>query len=250
MGLLWAIGIAAGVLPAIGPVIAGGIWDRSWPAGVGAAVGGLTGALIGMGIPEEEAHYYENEFRSGRTIVTVKADGRLDEVTRLFRRFGAYDAAKRHAAASEVNEQRQTVQLREEELRARKQEAKVGEVRVRKDVHTEHKTFDVPVSKEEVVIERHPVSGQGVPRPRSTKERKSACPCAKKRSTLKSSRSSQKRSKWASEKSPGPKRFPARSARRTYGSKRKARRRLTKKVADHPSRFNSRRGRRRSRLFF
>ena len=34
-----------------------------------------------------------------------------------------------------------------------------GEVRVRKEVHTEHKTLEVPVEREEVVIERHPVSG-------------------------------------------------------------------------------------------
>jgi uncharacterized protein (TIGR02271 family) len=33
-----------------------------------------------------------------------------------------------------------------------------GEVRVRKEVHTEHKTIEVPVKKEEVVIERRAVS--------------------------------------------------------------------------------------------
>jgi uncharacterized protein (TIGR02271 family) len=36
--------------------------------------------------------------------------------------------------------------------------SEAGEVRLRKDVVTEHKTFDVPVTKEEVVIERHPVA--------------------------------------------------------------------------------------------
>jgi len=33
-------------------------------------------------------------------------------------------------------------------------------VRVHKEVHTEHQVVDVPVKKEEVVIERHPVAGQ------------------------------------------------------------------------------------------
>jgi len=38
---------------------------------------------------------------------------------------------------------------------------KVGEVNVRKEVVTEQKSIQVPVTREEVVIERHPVSGRG-----------------------------------------------------------------------------------------
>ena len=33
---------------------------------------------------------------------------------------------------------------------------------MRKEVHTEHKTLDVPVTREEVVIERRPASGKEV----------------------------------------------------------------------------------------
>ena len=51
-----------------------------------------------------------------------------------------------------------TVQLKQEELHARKENDTVGEVRIRKDVVTERKTIDVPVTREEVVIERHPVA--------------------------------------------------------------------------------------------
>src|SRR5689334_1199868 len=62
IGALWGIGIAAGMLPAIGPVIAGGTLAAVLAsAATGAAAAGLVGALVGMGIPEEEAHYYENE---------------------------------------------------------------------------------------------------------------------------------------------------------------------------------------------
>ena len=53
-----------------------------------------------------------------------------------------------------------TMQLREEELHARKQPVEKGDVRVRKEVVTEHQTLDVPVQREEVVIERHPVAGK------------------------------------------------------------------------------------------
>ena len=42
-------------------------------AGIGAPAGGVVGALVGMGIPEEEARYFEPGFRVGRTLVTVDA---------------------------------------------------------------------------------------------------------------------------------------------------------------------------------
>ena len=52
------------------------------------------------------------------------------------------------------------MQVKEEEMRVRKQPVETGEVRVRKEVHTEHRTVEVPVKKEEVVVERHPASGR------------------------------------------------------------------------------------------
>lgn len=101
VGALWGIGIAAGMLPAIGPVIAGGILASVLAsAGLAAAVGGLTGALIGLGVPEDEAKYYEGEFESGRTVVTVKADGRYDEAALILQRHGAYDMHNRHVSSA------------------------------------------------------------------------------------------------------------------------------------------------------
>jgi uncharacterized protein (TIGR02271 family) len=56
--------------------------------------------------------------------------------------------------------ERGTMQLREEELQAHKQPVEKGDVRVRKEVVTEQKTLDVPVQREEVVVERRPVTGR------------------------------------------------------------------------------------------
>jgi len=53
-----------------------------------------------------------------------------------------------------------TIQLREERLKVRKTPVETGDVRVRKEVVTEQKTIDVPVEREEVVIERRPASGR------------------------------------------------------------------------------------------
>jgi uncharacterized protein (TIGR02271 family) len=49
------------------------------------------------------------------------------------------------------------IQLREEELRARKSSVEAGHVQLSKDVVEEQRTVEVPVAREEVFIERHPV---------------------------------------------------------------------------------------------
>ncbi len=51
----------------------------------------------------------------------------------------------------------QSVRVREEQLKAEKQRVQSGEVKVRKDVVEEQKSFDVPVTHEEVVVERKPI---------------------------------------------------------------------------------------------
>lgn len=92
IGALWALGIAAGVLPVVGPVIAGGIFASIIASAAGAAVvGGLVGALVGLGVPEEEAAFYESEVTSGRTVVFVQADERVDEAQAILVRHGAYN---------------------------------------------------------------------------------------------------------------------------------------------------------------
>lgn len=161
--------LATGLIPGIGPVIAGGLLAGILGgAAAGAAAGGLFGALVGsFGVPEEEARYYDDEFKAGRTVVTVRADGRYDEARAILQRTGAYDFETRaaRAGASATAEVGRTVQLREEELRARTTPVQTGEVQVRKDVVAEQRTVDVPVTREEVVVERHPVEHRPADRP-------------------------------------------------------------------------------------
>jgi len=137
-----------------------------------------------MGIPEEEATYYDTEFRAGRIIVTVNADTRYDEAVAILRRFESYDFHTASSRRSTTTSQTSTaasvagtnltgaktntqagkvVQAKEEKLHPHKQAVETGEVTVRKEVHTEQKTLQVPVTREEVVIERHaPASGRTV----------------------------------------------------------------------------------------
>jgi hypothetical protein len=89
------VGAGALAIPGIGPVVAGGVLASSFGlaggtavagAGIGAAAGGLVGALVGLGIPEDEAKYFESGFRSGRTLVTVNAGaGRASEAVDILR---------------------------------------------------------------------------------------------------------------------------------------------------------------------
>jgi hypothetical protein len=91
-GLVGAlIGAAAALLiPGIGPAVAGGILAAALTgAGVGLATGAIVGALTGLDVPEEDARRYESEVRAGRSIVTVKADGRYAEAEAILRRHGA-----------------------------------------------------------------------------------------------------------------------------------------------------------------
>ena len=89
-GALWALGIAAGVLPVIGPAVAGGLlMSVLASAGGAAAAGTIVGGLVGLGIPQDEASDYENEVHSGSTLVTVQADNRETEAWKILQRYQA-----------------------------------------------------------------------------------------------------------------------------------------------------------------
>jgi hypothetical protein len=84
------------LIPGIGPAIAGGILAATLGGLVaGAVLGGIAGALVKLGVPEEEARYYESEFKAGHPIVTVEAAGQQQAVLDVFRHCGAHDASSR-----------------------------------------------------------------------------------------------------------------------------------------------------------
>jgi uncharacterized protein (TIGR02271 family) len=202
----WLVGIGALAIPGIGPIVAAGpIAAALTGAAVGAAGGGLIGALTGMGVPEEEARWYESEVGRGGILVTAGAEGRYDEARSIMLRHGAREAGgedtvgtgrargttgtmdtdfergRSSGVESDTDrtrgmsgstgrgftggvgtmdrgvDQTETVPLREERLEARKQPVETGEVEIRKEVVSEQRTIDVPVTREEVVVERHPV---------------------------------------------------------------------------------------------
>ncbi len=196
--------------------------------------------LTGMGLSQDEAHYYAREYQAGHPIVAVSSDGREREAETVLRDNGGYgygmdigggaqrpgvagpagipqqqpqeaqqgyaarglagvpqeaqqgsaarglagvqavdiaqqtsparqdDAAQidstqspgvAGAAGGPETEEEQKLRLRSEQLNVEKERVQTGEVRLHKEIVTERKSIDVPVSHEEIVIEHHPVSG-------------------------------------------------------------------------------------------
>lgn len=143
----------------------------------------LTEAFTRQGFSADEARYLDQGFQRGLILLTVRADGRAGEALTILRNTGADlgpaaamagateapargaaarsgTAAPAGAAALADLTEAQRIALREEHLRIAKEQVQAGEVRIRKEVVTEQQRIDVPVTREEVVIERHPVTGE------------------------------------------------------------------------------------------
>ena len=85
-------GMMLGVIPVIGPILAlGPLALTLLNAAGGAAVGSLAGALIGMGLPKEDADYYEGEVAAGRYLVAVDNNDSKKDALGIYSRHGGYD---------------------------------------------------------------------------------------------------------------------------------------------------------------
>ncbi len=128
---------------------------------------GLHHSLTDLSVPEDRARYMNHRFGSneGGAIVTVKAQGRESEAESILTQYGAdlgesatdYDYAETGSATE--NQGTQNIQLLGEVLRVHKDRISRGEVRLRKEIITENQSVQVPVTREELVIERRAVSG-------------------------------------------------------------------------------------------
>jgi hypothetical protein len=120
-------------------------------AAEGAAAGGLIGALAGMGVPDEDAKHFERGFQEGGVLVTVEAGGDADRARQVLIQSGA-DLGPAHAtmraSGSPASQPADRLELREEQLDVNTEKVQAGEVRLRKEVVTEQRTIDVPVTRE------------------------------------------------------------------------------------------------------
>jgi uncharacterized protein (TIGR02271 family) len=158
-------------------------------AAIGAAAGAVAGGLAGKGIgevidPTTEDNWLRENFGSrpyvkkGETFETYQDAYRYGGEAEARHHGRGFDEVEddlkldwgkakehggltwSHARDAVRDAYDRTIQLREEHLKVEKARVQTGEVRVGKRVVTEQKTIDVPVEREEVVIERRPASGR------------------------------------------------------------------------------------------
>ena len=121
--------------------------------------------LLNTGMPVQDAEFFANRLRQGGMLLLVHADQRVNEAYEILKHAGAISGAGTEATPTAAGEPltaetpgtaEQRILLHREQLTAEKERVQTGEVRVRKEVVTEAQSVQVPVSREEVVIERRP----------------------------------------------------------------------------------------------
>ena len=132
--------------------------------------------LVKWGVPEDLGMYYESEYKAGHPVLSVRADGREQEVTRILQQYGAYDPGTQPRTTEQTNadmvvgtppadgattdgtaDEQHSLHLRAERLNVVKQSVQGGEVQLHKEVVEEQQAIDVPVNHEEVFIQRRTI---------------------------------------------------------------------------------------------
>ncbi|KKK34425.1 hypothetical protein WQ57_23020 [Mesobacillus campisalis] len=122
----------------------------------------LSDRLVGVGLSEDAAREYEGDVRNGRIILLTEGavpqggviasdrerDSYADSVN-------AYDTAGIDRGADTVE---QSLELKEEQLDISKERVQAGEVEIHKEVVEDQETINVPVTREEVYVERRAVN--------------------------------------------------------------------------------------------
>lgn len=132
--------------------------------------------LVTEGLPEQQARYFSGHLHDGSVLVTVhSSQAGLPDVRRVLEQNGAdlggadgaatapvttSTAPEARVARNSDSEAERRIQLLGERLRVRKEKVATGEVTAHKEVITEPQHIEVPVTREEVVIERHAGSGK------------------------------------------------------------------------------------------
>jgi uncharacterized protein (TIGR02271 family) len=134
----------------------------------------IHGSFTGLNIPEQRSRYFQNRLTSSRNgaVVTVNAGDRIREAESILRQYDAdlgddadnYNYSETETGTSpqlgqgqSQSQEQNNIQLLGEVLRVHKDRVSRGEVRIRKEVITETQTVQVPVTREELVVERRPV---------------------------------------------------------------------------------------------
>jgi uncharacterized protein (TIGR02271 family) len=144
----------------------GGFWQSLMTAfdadrNLGGNEPSISDRLIGLGLTDDAANEYEEDVRAGRIILLAEtnASGFNAEQTGYVADTsvtstgvtGEYDANR-------YDTDERTLRLKEEQLDVSKESVQTGEVEVHKEVVEETQKVNIPVSREEVYVERREVN--------------------------------------------------------------------------------------------
>ncbi|MDQ0246432.1 uncharacterized protein (TIGR02271 family) [Bacillus fengqiuensis] len=110
---------------------------------VGIAESGLADSLMARGIPDFTAKRCEAEAAKGKILVLVDTDVTYNSLNDMETQYGTAEE--------------KALRLHEERLDVVKERVQLGEVQVWKEIVETEKTIQVPLTREEVYVERRPV---------------------------------------------------------------------------------------------
>ncbi len=132
------------------------------------AYSGEAGDYQHFNFSDEQWKYYRSGIGQGGAIITVNASAdRLSKAREVLKEYDAdfrtsgFDRSEYATYEKQDTQADQRLQLRGEMLRTYKERVGKGEVRLRKEVVSENRSVDVPVTREEVVVERVSASDAG-----------------------------------------------------------------------------------------
>ena len=115
-----------------------------------------VGGLDQLDLSDDQRQFYQRELDSGYTVLTVAPGDRQLDAREILYRNGAYNVL----LPSELGGRERVIPIRREEAQVNKTVVQTGEIRIHKRIITENQTFTVPVTREEVIIERLPLDGR------------------------------------------------------------------------------------------
>lgn len=143
-----------------------GGYDYDHPQSTNAAQAGTRDSAINVGAPQGlmqqggVAQPYDVAQQNVAAQPTVNIQQQENAVQYNNPAQQPYGAVQQENTLVQESENREALPLRAERLQLGKQMVQTGEVRLRKEIVSEQQNIDVPITREEIVVERHPGSGQ------------------------------------------------------------------------------------------
>ncbi|MBT2639307.1 MULTISPECIES: YsnF/AvaK domain-containing protein [unclassified Bacillus (in: firmicutes)] len=136
----------------------GGFWQSLMTAfdgdrNLGGNEPSVSDRLVGAGLTDDAAREYEEDVRNGRIILLAETTASGLDVEET-----GYVTDTSEVTGTYDDTDQQTLRLREEQLDVSKERVQAGEVEIHKEVVEEQQKVNIPVTREEVYVERRNVN--------------------------------------------------------------------------------------------